>query len=409
MKRAFWPLIALCAALGLTLRLWNIDFDQRQHLHPDERFWALTSDALDRAPAPAAHGTIIGPALNWLDGQRSAADPYRAAPSFLYGPISLAVSRGVAGWLHDGVSDGAQPAHAVAATLDWLGIPLIDGGGAPRFDDGYGVDLVGRMLGAVFDTVTIVVIALIGRRLAGRMAGVIAAGLYAICVLAIQLAHFLGAEPLLGLGCALTVLATLRLDRGASVRRAVLTGAGVGCAAGLAIAAKLTAVGLVAVPFVACLALLVQHCRRSDVVRLAAIAAATALTFRVLDPAAFSGLGWRLSKPFRDDLRLAKELSTSTTPPSFQWADRTPVLQPLVWLGGFTVGPGMALATVFGALLMGMGLFRRQLAQRFRRSEAEFQLLTDVGRWCSSSAAPRPCHSRMSSARRCRRVATSCR
>ena len=88
-----------------------------------------------------------------------------------------------------------------------IGIPLIDDAGAPRFDAGYSVDLVGRLIGALFDTVTIVVIALIGRRIGGRTAGVAAAGLYAMSVLAIQHAHFLGSEPLLGLACALTVLA----------------------------------------------------------------------------------------------------------------------------------------------------------------------------------------------------------
>jgi len=35
--RAFWPLVVVLALLGLTARLWNLDFDQRQHpTHPIE-------------------------------------------------------------------------------------------------------------------------------------------------------------------------------------------------------------------------------------------------------------------------------------------------------------------------------------------------------------------------------------
>ena len=130
--------MGVCAVVGLTARLWNIDFDQRQHLHPDERFWALTSDALQRTPAPAEHGTLVGPVLDWLDGQRSPANPYRATESFVYGPVPLTLARATSGWLHDGVVHGDQPADAITHALDAIGIPLIDDAGAPRFDAGYG-------------------------------------------------------------------------------------------------------------------------------------------------------------------------------------------------------------------------------------------------------------------------------
>ena len=53
-RRWVWPLLlAVCALVGLTARLWNLDFDQRQHLQPDERHWSITSGNLAAAPAPA--------------------------------------------------------------------------------------------------------------------------------------------------------------------------------------------------------------------------------------------------------------------------------------------------------------------------------------------------------------------
>ena len=244
----WWLLLIVVAGVGLVARLWNIDFDLRQHLHPDERHWAQTASGIAMSPQPAHHGTLAGPVLDWLDGQRSAADPYRGTDSFLYGPISLAAARAEAGWLHDGVVNGDQPAGAAAHLLNAVGIPLIDSAGAPRFDDGYGVDLIGRLQGAFLDTLTIVAIALIARRLAGRAAGLIAGAMYASSPLAIQHAHFLGSEPLLGLLSAVTVLCTLALDRGADVRRSGRSGLLVGLAAGGALAAKLTAAGLAVVP-----------------------------------------------------------------------------------------------------------------------------------------------------------------
>jgi YYY domain-containing protein len=388
---AFRIAVALCALLGLTLRLWNLDFDQRQHQHPDERFWAMTADAMAQAEPPAPHGTFAGPLLDWLDGERTSSSPYRATESFLYGPISLALARTTAGWLHDGAVDGSQPAKAVVHAFDAVGVPLLDDAGNPRFDDRYGVDLPGRLLGALLDTLTIVAIAAIARRVAGRVAGVAAAALYALCVIAIQYAHFLGSEPLLGLVCACTVLATLRVDRSHDVRAAAAGGALVGLCAGAAVAVKLSAVGLAVVPAVGAIYLLVRMRRRSDLVRLASMGIATAATFRVLEPSAFSGLGLRLSPAFRADLDRAAGLPTDTWPPAFQWVGRVPVLQPLGWLFGYSIGPAIfvgatvAVAAIvaaawpsFGSWLHARTPTRWKLAAAARRCSI---LLPRTDRW----------------------------
>ena len=347
-RRFSAALIAIIALAGLIGRLWNVDFDQRQHQHPDERFWALTSAAMAETPPPAPHGTILGPVLDWLDGDRSPASVYRATPSFVYGPISLATAQAAASWLHDGVVEGRQPAAALADLLDTLGVPLVDDAGAPRFDTGYQVDLIGRLQGAFLDTITIVVVAAIGRRLGGHLAGVLAAAFTASSVMSIQLAHFFGAEPLLGLGSALIVLCMLRLDRGADLRRAATSGLLLGMSIGLTVAAKLTALGIVLVPIAACAGLVLRHHRRSDAMRLASVLVGAALAFRVAHPGAFDGLGLRFSDAYWADLRLTATLPDLETPPSFQWARRIPVLQPLAWLSVYVIGPGTVLAAAVG-------------------------------------------------------------
>ncbi|MGH9136583.1 MAG: DUF2298 domain-containing protein, partial [Acidimicrobiales bacterium] len=348
----FWVGVATCCLAGLMLRGWNLDFDQRQHLHPDERHWSSTSSSLADASPPDRHGTVAGPVLDWLDGQRSPANAYRVTDSFVYGPVTLAATRAVAGWLHEGATESVQPAALVVDVVDRLGVPLIDGSGLPRFDDGYNVDLVGRLLGAIFDTATIAVVAVIGRRLAGRRVGLAAAFAYAMLVLAIQHAHFFGSEPLLALTAALTVLATLRIDRGGDVRRAATTGLVAGLTAGAMVAVKLSGAGLALVPFGLGIVLVVQRRRRADVARLAAIAIGAVVTFRVLCPPAFNGLGLGPNRQFWDDVRRQRELAAADQPPSIQWADRLPLFDATRWLFEFTIGPGVSVAAVLGAVLL---------------------------------------------------------
>lgn len=344
-------LVAVIALVGLTARLWNLDFDARQHQHPDERHWALTSATLGEAPAPAAHGTLLGPLLDWMDGDRSPANVYRGTEHFQYGPVTLALARDAAGWLHDGVEQGDQPAALVADALDALGVDLVDDTGHARFDAGYQVDLVGRLLGALFDTLTIVVVALIGRRVSGRRVGLVAAGFYAASVMAIQHAHFLGAEPLVGLAAAGTVLATLRIDR-TGEPRAWRGGLLAGLAAGAALAAKLSAISVALVPVVLCAWLVVRHRRPADWFRLAAVLVGAVIAFRVLNPGAFEGLGMRLKRPFLDDVHDILHLTESDIPPTVQWARRSGVADGVRWMVQFTVGPGTVLAAVVGSVAL---------------------------------------------------------
>ena len=187
--------------------------------------------------------------------------------------------------------------------LDAVGVPLLDAGGVPRFDDAYQVDLIGRLVGALVDTLTIGVVALIGRRVGGPAAGLAAAVLAALSVLAIQHAHFFGSEPWLGLTAALTVWATLAMDRGDARRAALVSGAWAGGAAGAVLAVKLSGAGLAVMPLLVAGVLLVTRRRLTDVLRLAAVLVGALVAFRVLNPAAFDGLGFGLNAQFFDDQR----------------------------------------------------------------------------------------------------------
>ena len=368
----WWAALTVIVLVGLVGRAWNLDFDHGQHQHPDERYWAIVSDAMAREEPVSGHGTILAPVVNWLDADTSAANPYRVVETFPYGPITLAMSRDTAEWLRAGVDEGSQPALAVAKTLDAVGVPLINDDGVAEFDDGYQVELVGRLLSALIDTLTIVVVALIARSLAGRSAGLVGAALYAASPLALQHAHFLGSEPLVAFACGLTVLASLHLDRGASARRAAATGTIVGIAGGLAVAAKLSGVSVAVVPVFGALALVTMHRRRSDVVRVAAMSVAMFVSFRVFNPGAFAGLGVFPSDAYRADLERVRTQFDADSPPSIQWAGRSGAGQAVEWLVRFTVGPGLSILAAIGASV----LVRQLWISRPGASPA-----SNVGRW----------------------------
>jgi YYY domain-containing protein len=352
----FWLMVVLAATAGLLLRVWNLDYDDRQHLQPDERHWSLVASRLDTAVAPDGYPTVAGPVLDWLDGQRSPTNPYRNGnDSFVYGPVTMSVTRAVAGWLYDGAATGAQPARLVAETVDRLGVPLLDPAGGPRFDRGYQIDLVGRLLGALTDTVAVVVVGLAGRRLGGQRSGhavgIGAAWIYASLVLLVQYARFFGAEPALALASALCVLAMLHVDRSDSTRRALATGALVGASAGLIMAVKFSGLGLALVPFALLAALVVRHRRRVDVARLGAAIVGGAVAFRVLCPPAFRGLGVRPNPEFWGDLARSREAVGAGLPPSIQWADRVPVLEATWWLTKHFLGPGAVALGIVGLVV----------------------------------------------------------
>ncbi len=147
------------------LRLANLDWDRGAHLHPDERYLAIVSDEVSAPDGPAGY----------LDTGRSPLNPANHDESFVYGTAPLFLTKGVATWLHRGAATGDQPARAVVAGLDGVGIDLLGPGGDPRFDGGYNDVLVGRMLSALLDTVTALLVFELGRLAGGRRAGLAAA------------------------------------------------------------------------------------------------------------------------------------------------------------------------------------------------------------------------------------------
>ena len=198
--------LAVVMALALGLRLYNVNWDQDSHLHPDERHLTLTANALE---LPSTVG-------EYFATDSSPLNPYnRETGSFVYGSFPLVLTK------------------VVAVTLD--------------YDDYDHIVLVGRYLSALFDAATVFLVFLIGRRIFGFRAGLIAALLYATAPLAIQHAHFFVVDPFLVFFITAALFFAIRIAQLGKRQDYILAG----LALGLGTASKLTALGFLPILFLA--------------------------------------------------------------------------------------------------------------------------------------------------------------
>ena len=203
--RAHWVTAAVLAWIvlfGLSLRLTNVNWDHGQALHPDERFLMIITDKL-RAPDSVGQ---------YWDSAESPLNPYNHNDSFVYGTFPLFLNKTVAEWL-DRDADGSThtSANIVKWPLEAFGADFDRDNGTRNFDGGYNSRIVGRVLSALFDVLTILLIFELGRILYGRIVGLLAAGFLAATVLHIQHAHFFGSETFLALFVTAVIYFSVRI------------------------------------------------------------------------------------------------------------------------------------------------------------------------------------------------------
>ena len=196
--------ILLCA---LGLRLYGIAWDSGNLIHPDEH---AVLGAAWRIHLP-----------HWPPSLRQLLDPEQSPLNphfFSYGNLPFYLIK------------------AVGSILSKFNESLA----------GFDLRLVGRGLSAIFDTGTVLLIYLLGRRLYNRRTGLLAAAFYAFTVLSIQQAHFCTVDSMLTFLVALTVLFSAKvISRPAQT--SLWAAVPIGLCLGLAIATKLTSIILLGV------------------------------------------------------------------------------------------------------------------------------------------------------------------
>lgn len=302
-------LLVAILGLGAWLRFRGINWDENQHLHPDERFLTMVETSI-RFPDRLGE---------YFNTTTSPLNPNNVGYSFfVYGTLPIFLVRLLAEWT-----------------------------GNVGYDE---VTLVGRTASAAFDLVSLVLLYLLGRRLHGRRVGLLAAALSALTVLLIQHSHFFVVESFTNAFLLAGFYFAVGILREARWRDFLLFGLFLG----LATACKVNAGSLAVVGVLAGVGrvLAVPRAERQDqawrvLLQLVAAAFVSLLTFRVFQPYAFRGPTFFGVLPNPQWVANIAELLRQASgevdfPPALQWANRTPVLFALgnmaLWGMGLPLG-----------------------------------------------------------------------
>jgi hypothetical protein len=195
-------------AVALVLRTYGLNWDRGHYFHPDERQILMVASGLSWPRDP---WLLLSP-NSPLNPQFFA---YGSLPIYLLRALTELAGRSGWGW-----------AVANRSTL------------------------LGRVLSALFDTLTVLATYLLGRKVFNRRVGLLAALCVTFTVLHIQLAHFYTVDTLL------TTLIVLTVNKAVDVARRGrrCDGAWLGVLLGMALATKVSVLPLIAVALVAWLA-----------------------------------------------------------------------------------------------------------------------------------------------------------
>jgi YYY domain-containing protein len=329
-KRRAWLISALLLlavlAFGAYFRFVGVDWDEGQHLHPDERFLTMVTAAIKPPPDLAAY----------FDSATSPLNPYNSNFGlFVYGDLPIFITRYTAE-----VLDAFCANSPATCPVTNNGVPL-------TFSSYDGVYLLGRALSGLLDLLTLVFIFFIGKRLYGTKVGLLAAALGAATVLQIQQSHFYTADIFATFFVVAAMFFIIRLGD----TFWWLDAAAAGIASGLAVASRINVAPLVGILVVAAFVPVFRHWRdpkrsisiEGAVARIVVAGFAALITFRLFMPYAFEGLlsfdpRWSSNMTY---IRALVSGEDPGGPPGVQWTARTPFIFP--WINIVFWGMGLPL------------------------------------------------------------------
>jgi len=361
-----WLLFAgiLCAAA--CLRFTGLNWDEGQWIHPDEGHMRMITGAIhvpDRLSL-------------YFDTHNSPLNCRNSGYVYSYGTLPLFLARWTAEWLDRRCQ---APTGGVSAILDGLPDPAWGSACALGAFAGSASALVGRFFSALFDAGTVVLVYLIGRRLYGRAAGLLAMAFAAFTPFTIQQAHFFTVDSAATFFMILVAYFSVRagqagVSRGPSWLDFGLAGVVTGLAAACKVSAALAAL------FVALAGLwwwlravrgpALRPALRSLLLVLPPLLLAGVLSlvaFRVAQPYAFEGPGFLDVKPSPEWFERLSQIQAEQNgemdlPSGRQWTNRAPILFPWTNMVVWGMGLPLGLAAWAGWALAGYELLRGRLA-----------------------------------------------
>ena len=284
-------LISLLFLLALFLRVYGLNWDQSQHLHPDERFLTMVANDIK----------IPSSVFQYFDTQTSPLNPYNYSQYqfFVYGTFPLFLVKFISSVF--------------------------------RQDNYSQVFLWGRGLSALFDSLNIILLCLISKKIFNKKNIFIflPSLLYTFCLLPLQLSHFFAVDTFLNtfLLAAFTAL-TYDLFPLAAIFF------------GFALASKITAFYFIPV------IVIYIFKQRKNIFNIILYVMTSFIVVRIFQPYSFSGL-LNINPHFLSSLKSlsAYDNRQAWYPPGVQWLSKTPFLFSLKNL--FFWGLGLPLSILF--------------------------------------------------------------
>ncbi len=304
-------LIILAASF---FRFYNLNWDEGQHIHPDERFLTMVESSLSWPKSLS----------QFFDSSKSPLNPYnRGYNFFAYGTLPIFI-------------------------VKWLSVKL--------HKDFYGgIYLVGRAASGTFDLLSVLLVFLIGVKLYGRKTGLLAAALYSFAVMPIQQSHFFTVDNFGVFFALLTFYFAVFVSEGKNWIYYALAGISYGAA----VACKINLATEMGVLLLAAAVPIWREYKREDdplkrklitqrqIILVSMMLLLAALTFRTFQPYAFDAHGFLDLKPSRhwiDNMKFVKKLMAGDIdyPPGHQWTGRPhfwfPWKNMVVWGMGVLLG-----------------------------------------------------------------------
>lgn len=290
-------------------RTIGFNWDQNQHLHPDERFLTMVVSSIKMPPSLS----------DYFNSKTSSLNPYNNNFDFyVYGTFPLLITR-------------------------FFGEIL----NLTSYEQ---IFLIGRVLAIVFDVSTILLIFFISLKIFKKNnIAIFGAFFYSICILPIQQSHFFTVDSFTVFFFTLTILLTIS-------NRFLLSG----LIFGLTLANK-TSVGITLPIFLFFIFIANKNFPKSrktlikylidGIFKCCLFLIFVFISFRIFQPYAFDGF-IKFSSNFLSNIKEAHQMITGEIdyPPNIQWENTLPIIHPLFNLFFFGVGPITFLLFIFGII-----------------------------------------------------------
>ncbi|MFA6249981.1 MAG: glycosyltransferase family 39 protein [Candidatus Shapirobacteria bacterium] len=318
----YLPVLVVILLLGFFFRFYGLNWDQSQHLHPDERFLTMVVTAM-KLPINITE---------YFDPQLSLLNPYNLNFSFfVYGTLPLVITKIIGQLLN--------------------------------YTEYWNVFLVGRVLSAVLDLGVVILIYRISKTISGPKAALGAAFIYSVMVLPIQLSHFFAVDTFVNFFVVLTLFLTLKYLPKHPFRGSLLAGG----AFALALACKISALyfsPVIAFLFVYSFLVFTPKLL-AKIVNLIVYGLLFLFScffiFRLIQPHLFQTqniFSFSLEPRFISNLKELTSYSDKNSwyPPGIQWKTTRPLLFPLTNLALWGLGVPLFLVTCLGLILQFWGI-----------------------------------------------------